>query len=146
MLVGLALLGAPGCEQDETCEEDVRAQVLDERVTLELGDETLEAELADEPTERERGWRHRRCDREGLLLVPDAPGELPIWGCGLTAPIDLHLLRDAMVVEVVRDLPPCELPCDACPVVGEGRVVDAVLETPAGALMAEPGAPVDGLP
>lgn len=141
----LGLLTSTACEE-EGCEEDVRAQVLDERVTLTLGDDVVEAELADEPTERERGWRHRSCDREGLLLVPDTPGELPIWGCGLTAPVDLHLLRDTMVVEVIRGLEPCALPCDRCPVVAEGWVVDAVLETPAGALAAERGDPVDGLP
>lgn len=141
---GFAGLGVLGCQ--EPCEEDARAQTLDERVTVQIGDETVEAEVADEPVERERGWRHRRCGREGLLLMPDQQDELPIWGCELVAPVDLHLIRDSMVVEIVRELQPCDLPCISCPVVGEGVMVDAVLETPAGSLSAEPGDPVDGLP
>ena len=126
------------------CEEDVRAQVLDERVTLQVGDEAVEAELADEPTERERGWMHRACEREGLLLVSDEPGELPVWGCELVAPIDVHWVRDGVVVELAAGLEPCPAPCDGCPIAGEGLVVDAVLETPTGALRAAVGARVSG--
>lgn len=147
--LGAALLGAAplggGCEPTG-CEEDIRAQVIDQRIRLELGDEVLEAELADEPHERERGWMHRRCDREALLLVPERPSALPIWGCALVEPLDLHLIRDGVVVEVVRDLEPCSRPCGRCPVVGESIAVDAVLETPAGGLKAEAGTRVLGLP
>ncbi|MEX1363276.1 MAG: DUF192 domain-containing protein [Nannocystaceae bacterium] len=134
-----------GCEP-ATCDEDIRAQVIDERVQLTVGGRTIEAELADELTERERGWMHRRCDREALLLVPDAQGELPIWGCELTSAVDLHLLRDGAVVDVINELAPCEGPCGGCPLVGEGVIVDAVLETPAGTLEVEVGAMVEGLP
>lgn len=134
-----------GCEP-ETCDEDIRAQVIEQRVRLTLGGRTIEAELADEPTERDRGWMHRRCDREALLLVPDARGELPIWGCGLTSAVDLHSLRDDTVVDIIDDLAPCEGPCGGCPVVGEGVIVDAMLETPAGTLEVQVGASVEGLP
>jgi len=145
--VGLGLVVLASCGDDQAgCEEDVRAQVIDERVTLEVGDESLEAELADDAVERERGWMHRRCDREALLLVPDVRGELPVWGCGLVDAVDLHFIRAGEVVEVVRDLLPCGPACGACPLVGEGIEVDAVLETPASELAAEQGAVVRGWP
>lgn len=128
------------------CEEDVRAQVIDERVTLVVGDARVEAELADEAVERERGWMHRVCGREALLLVPDAPRELPVWGCGLVEPVDLHWIRDGEVVARDLDLEPCAEPCTGCPIVGEGLVIDAVLETSAGTLTAAAGARVSGWP
>ena len=128
------------------CEEDVRAQVIDERVALVVGDTRVEAELADEVVERERGWMHRVCGREALLLVPDAPGELPVWGCGLVEPVDLFWIRDGEVVARDLDLEPCVEPCTGCPIVGEGLVIDAVLESPAGTLTAVTGARVSGWP
>ena len=142
---GLVVLVVSGCEV-APCEEDIRAQVLDPRVTFVVGDEEVEAELADEAVERERGWKHRRCDRRGLLLVPETRAALPVWGCGLVDPIDLHWIRDGAVVEVVRELAPCSEPCGACPRFGEDLEVDAVLETPAGALAADAGARVAGWP
>lgn len=137
-------LALAACEP-AACEEDVRAQVLEEQLDLAVGGQTIQAELADDPTERERGWKHRACDREALLLVPDEPGPLPIWGCALTGPVDLAFVRDATIVEVFEDLQPCPEPCGACPLVGEGVEVDAVLELPAGTLALDVGAAIEGL-
>ncbi|NVB42451.1 DUF192 domain-containing protein [Pseudenhygromyxa sp. WMMC2535] len=128
--LSLALFACPGPEP--VCEEDIRAQVLDTTaltiVELEL---ELDAELADEAVERDRGWKHRRCDREALLLIPDLPAsELPVWGCALTEAIDVALIRDELVLAVER-LEPCAEPCASCPVIAEGVSVDAVLELPA---------------
>lgn len=142
-LTGLA--GLAGCEA-VTCDEDIRAQVLDQRVTLTIGDEAIEAELADQMVERERGWMHRRCGREGLLLVPMERSALPVWGCGLIDAVDLYFIRAGTVVELTRGLPPCDAPCGECPVVGDEIEVDAVLETPAGALAVDVGAVVRGWP
>jgi len=127
------------CEDVGACEEDVRAQVIDDRVVLSIGDGDrrirIEAELADETAERERGWRYRRCDREGLWLVPDVPGELAVWGCGLTAPIDVAFVADGEIIDVFDGLEPCGEDggaCGDCSLVGEGLVVDGVLEVPEG--------------
>ena len=140
------LLVGGGCEQPASCEEDVRAQQLDEVLTLQIGAEALDVEVADSATERERGWMHRACDRGGLLLVVDMQEPLPIWGCGLVDPVDLHFVRDGEVVDVVRDVQPCGAPCNACPLYGEEVPVDAVVETLAGRLAADVGAPTSGLP
>lgn len=140
LLVGFA------CEEPAPCEEDIRAQRLDDEVLLQVGAEAIDVEVADEPTERDRGWMHRRCDRRGLLLVPDAPDPLPIWGCELVDPVDLHFIREGEVVDVVRTLMPCDSPCGECPVVGDDITVDAVLETLAGSITADVGARVQGLP
>ena len=120
------------CEGEGACEEDIRAQVIDERVEITVDGAALLAELADETVERDRGWKHRRCDREALLFVPDAPGEaLPIWGCALVEAVDVVFIADGQA-QAVEALAPCPEPCDACPIVGEGLPVDAVLELPAG--------------
>ena len=112
------------------CEEDVRAQLLDERVEVQLGELRVLAELADEEVERDRGWRHRRCDREALLLVPDAPAsELPIWGCALVEPIDAVFIAEGEVL-ALEQIDPCPEPCSTCTLHGEGLSIDAVLELP----------------
>ena len=130
------------CSPPASCAEDIRAQRLDERVTVAVGELELAAELADELSERERGWMHRRCDLEALLLVPDAAGaELPVWGCALTTTLDVVFVRDDEVVAIDR-LDPCPEPCGACPRVGAGLPVDAVLEVPHGEYALEVGAQV----
>jgi uncharacterized membrane protein (UPF0127 family) len=128
-LLGPASLG--GCEDPPACVEDARAQVLDERILVTLDGVTVEAELADDPVERERGWMHRRCDREALLLTLPEPGPLPIWGCALSSAIDAVFVADAVIVAIER-VEPCPEPCGACPITGEGLEVAAVLELPAG--------------
>ena len=148
-ILALALtsaLAGTGCwiEGEPACNEDVRAQVLDETVAVDIGGYAIEAELADEAVERERGWKHRRCGGEGLLLVPDdPPAPLPVWGCGLVDGVDAYFLADGVVVDHAR-LEPCAEPCSGCPSAGEGLEVDAVLELPAGAYgdPFEPGTPV----
>ena len=140
-----AWLLAAGCEPSDTCKEDVRAQVIDERVELTIGGEDLEAELADEQVERERGWRHRQCDREGILLVPDERGPLAVYGCQLVLPIDVAFVRDGEVVASER-LEPCPEPCSQCPLVGEGVEVDAVLEVPVGVWDLGVGVEISGVP
>lgn len=134
--VAFGALALPACE-DPLCEEDIRAQVIDDRVEIELTDLTLLAELADDPVERDRGWKHRRCDREAILLIPDSPpAELSIWGCGLFEAVDAAFIADG-VVSAIERIEPCAEPCAGCPQVGGGAsgeavLVDAVLELPAG--------------
>mgnify|MGYP000450797894 CR=1 FL=1 len=136
----LLLAASVACHAGSGCEEPDGAQVLDERVEVHIGDDTVLAELADDPTERERGWRKRSCDRDAILLVPDEPGPLPLWGCDLVDAVDAVGLRNDEVV-YVAEVAPCALPCGACPTVGDGVTVDAVLETPVGLLDVEPGDP-----
>ncbi len=154
--VSLALLtaalvsGAGACEG--ACEEDIRAQTLDERqlITIEAAGESIElsAEVARSQTERERGWKHRQCDMQGLALALEAPGESPVWMCGLSTALDVLFVRDGELVAIERAAPPCEEPCAACPVYGEGVTVDFVLELPHGQYPEEVlvvGASVSGL-
>jgi len=129
-----------GCEAAQPCEENVGAQTIEQRVEVEVGDASVTAELADDPTERERGWKKRACGREAILLVPDQPGPLPVWGCELVDPIDVVGIRGDSVVFVER-LSPCALPCGGCPTVGDGIPVDGLLEVPANALDVSIGAP-----
>jgi uncharacterized membrane protein (UPF0127 family) len=131
----LAALTLASCEDEPACEEDPKAQILDERVSVSVAGRELSAELADELVERERGWKHRVCDREALLIVPDTPDtELGVWGCGLVEPVDAWFVDDGIIVDAV-ELAPCAEPCGSCAIVEAGPV-DAVLETPAGELEA----------
>lgn len=133
------MVAVAGCEGAMPCEENVGAQSIEQRIEVEVGDATVSAELADEATERERGWRKRACGREAILLVPDRPGPLPVWGCELVDSIDVVGIRDGRVVFVER-LASCEPPCGGCPTVGDGISVDAILEVPANALDVSVGA------
>ncbi|MEM6995630.1 MAG: hypothetical protein AAF721_34280, partial [Myxococcota bacterium] len=90
----LAALGLGACDPEPACAEDPQAQVLSERREITVDGVVRLAEVADEAVERDRGWRHRVCDRDALLLVPDTVEPLPIWGCGLTAAVDLLFVRD----------------------------------------------------
>ncbi len=134
------VLTTGGCEPDASCEEDPQAQVLDDRREIEVDGIARQAEVADEQVERDRGWRHRACGREALLLLPDTPAPLPIWGCALVEPIDVLFIVDDEIVEVVRGLTPCPEPCGGCTLVGEGLDVDAVVELPA-----DPDAPLSAV-
>lgn len=136
--VGLA------CEGGE-CDEDIRAQVLDARATLTIGDATLTAEVAQTDVERERGWKHRRCDLEGLVLVAPDDGALDLWGCGLTTAVDVLWIKDGAVQAIAAGVEPCPEPCGGCPLVSPDSPVDAALEVPAGSLDVEAGALVGGL-
>jgi len=129
----------------ESCEEDIRAQVLDARAELEIGEQQLSAEVATTEVELERGWKHRRCDLDGLLLIAPDNGELSLWGCGLREAVDVHWIRDDQVLATLSSLEPCAEPCDACPIAGAGEPVDAALEVPHGALEVSPGDVVAGL-
>ncbi len=130
-----------GCQGAAPCEENVGAQTLEQRVEVEIGDASVLAELADDTTQRERGWRKRACGREALLLVPDQPEPLPVWGCELVDPLDVLGIRDGRVVFIER-LSPCGPPCGDCPTVGDGIPVNGTLEVLAGALDVDVGAPV----
>lgn len=133
--------GLAACSEADPCEEQAGAQVLDEDAEVSIGGETILAELADDEVERERGWRKRRCGREGLLLVPDEPAPLPVWGCDLAASVDAFGLRAGQVV-YAASIAPCPLPCGDCPTHGDAIVIDAVLEVPPRALDVEVGASV----
>lgn len=122
------------------CQENLGAQRTEQRIEVEVGDATVSAELADDATERERGWKKRACDREAILLVPDGPGPIPVWGCELEDAIDVVGILDDRVV-FLEQLAPCDLPCGGCPTVGDGVSVDAILEVPADALDISVGAP-----
>ncbi len=125
----LALTAAlGGCEGDADCQENAGAQTLSDRVEVVVAGQSVLAELADEPLERERGWRKRACNRDAILLVPDRPEPLPVWGCELVDSIEVTGLREGAVV-FVEPLDPCGPPCGGCPTVGDGVVVEAVLET-----------------
>ncbi len=128
-----------GCDGAAPCEENAGAQTLEQRIEVQIGDASLSAELADDATQRERGWRKRECGREAILLVPDQPEPLPVWGCELVDPVDVVGIRDDSVVFVER-LEPCGPPCGGCPTVGDGIPVEGVLEVPAGALNVGVGA------
>lgn len=131
--VGLSCAVVLGCNSEDGCQEDPQAQVLDQRRQIEVDGVSIEAEVADDAVERERGWRHRVCAREALLLIPDSRGPLPIWGCGLTDAVDLLFVANNEILEVVRALPPCDEPCTGCPQVGQMLDVEAVVELPADA-------------
>lgn len=130
------LFGA--CREDSACEENLGAQVIEERVEVQVGEGVVLAELADDAIERERGWRKRACDQEAILLVPDQTEPLPVWGCELVEPLDVVGIFEDEVVFVHR-LEPCAMPCGGCPLLGEGVVVDAVLEVPAETLDVQRG-------
>jgi uncharacterized membrane protein (UPF0127 family) len=133
-----------GCERDP-CVEDIRAQVLPAAAAVVVGDgqdsAPFVAEWADADVERERGWQHRRCDRDAIVLQPTpAPAPMLIYGCNLTAAIDAVFVRDGRAVRWV-ELAPCGEPCGACPLegaLGPGAAgaapVDAVIEWPLGAV------------
>ena len=128
--VVLALAAALfGCEGDARCTENAGAQSITARVEVTVADQVVSAELADEAIERERGWKKRACDREGILLVPDRPEPLPVWGCELVDTIDVIGLHQGAVV-FVEPLEPCHPPCGGCPTIGDGITVDAILEVP----------------
>lgn len=125
----LLVVSSLGCEPPPpNCDEDPRAQTLPTTL-LSVGGVALEAEVAATPVERDRGWMHRRCDREALLLVLDEAGPLPVWGCGLTAAIDVAWIADERVI-AVDTLEPCPAPCTRCPIVGDEITTEAVLEIP----------------
>lgn len=145
-MAGIAVTCAPGCGGDAvSCEEDIRAQVLDETAEITVGGVTFVAEVADTDIERARGWRHRQCDREAIVLVGEGT-PLPVWMCEVPDALDLVFVHEQAVVDVVRSAPPCAPPCDACRRYGEGVAVDAVIEWPAGRFDVETGAVVTGLP
>ncbi|MFV8749661.1 DUF192 domain-containing protein [Nannocystaceae bacterium ST9] len=145
-LAAALALALAGCEVGETCEEDSRAQRLDEHARVLVGELEIVAELADQAHERERGWMHRRCDLDALLLVADEPAsELAIWGCALAVPLDVWFVAEGRVIEHA-ELEPCAEPCGACPLLGEGSKVDAVLEAPRGELAIAVGDAIDYQP
>ncbi len=119
--------------------------MLDRRAALEIGDQQIDAEVAGTQVERERGWKHRRCDREGLLLIAPEDGLLSLWGCGLHEAVDVHWIRDGQVIRSDSALEPCAEPCGGCPLLDPGEPVDAALEVPLGALEVSPGDAVQGL-
>jgi len=129
-----------GCEGDAACIENVGAQSIEARVDVTIADQVVSAELADDDVERERGWKKRACGREGILLVPDQPEPLPVWGCELVDTIDVIGLHEGAVV-FVEPLEPCGPPCGGCPTIGDGVTVDAILEVPRHALAVAPGDP-----
>jgi len=133
-----------GCDGD-ACEEDVRAQVLETRASLVIGAAEVEAEVALHEVERDRGWKHRRCDLEALLLVAPEDAELSLWGCGLRDPIDVLWIREGTIVGVHLSLEPCAEPCGDCPIIAPEGPVDAAIELPSGSLSVDVGASVVGL-
>lgn len=138
LLVALSLASS-ACDP---CEEDVRAQTLDDvgAVVIEglEGGERVElrAEIARTQVERERGWKHRRCGLEGaaLAIALEPAQDLEIWACDVTVPLDLLFVRDEQLVAIERALAPCPSPCGGCPRVSAGEAVEFVVEVPHGEL------------
>lgn len=131
------------------CEEDVRAQVIEETAEIAVGDSLLEVELATTVDQRERGLRHRSCGQPAMALVLSTPGELPVWQCDVPIELDLLFVRAGRVVDVFVAAPPCPGPCSMCPLYGEGVEIDAVIEVATGVLQPqqlELGVRVEGLP
>ncbi len=129
--------------RDGGCEESPEALVQAPAATVRSGDASLPVEIADSDEKRMRGLQHRRCDVTGLLLVNEAPGTpLPIWMCEVFLDLDLAFVRDGIVV-AVAEAPPCDPPCESCPIYGADVPVDAVLETPAGTFPLQVGDAVE---
>lgn len=144
-LAVFASISAIACEVGGSCEEDIRAQVLEQRAELVIGEQVVHAEIASTDVERERGWKHRRCDLDALLIVAPSSGELSIWGCGLIEAVDVLWIRDGQVIAIDGPIEPCAEPCGACVLSNAGEAVDAALEVPQGMLKASIGAVVEGL-
>ncbi len=144
MLASISCILAIACEGG-VCEEDIRAQVIEQEAELMIGEQVVLAEVASTDVERERGWKHRRCDREALLLLAPSDGELAIWGCGLTQAVDVLWIRDGEVIAIDGPIEPCAEPCGSCVLSSAGSPVDAALEVPQGALTASVGETVVGL-
>jgi uncharacterized membrane protein (UPF0127 family) len=121
------LVGCPTVHGD--CIEDPQADApAQRRIELTLAGEMFEVEVADTAQARRRPWADRRCDLEGILLVPDAPGPYPLQLCDLQTEVDLAFIRAAQVAAAVEFAPPCPGPCADCPVYGETLTdVEAVL-------------------
>lgn len=136
---------ACGCEPSKTCEEDIRAQTLASSVELRLGDATVTAELARSDVERERGWKHRQCNLEAVVLDPPQREPTPVWGCDLTLALDVISVVDTRIVAIER-LEACPSPCEGCLRIGTDQPVDAIVEVPADALEVMVGDDVQGLP
>jgi uncharacterized membrane protein (UPF0127 family) len=120
---------------DPPCDESTAAQVDLPALGVAIGSWRAVAEVADDATERGRGWRHRRCGRELLALLPAEPeapaAPLPVFGCALTSSLDVAFVRDERVV-AIGALDPCPEPCTVCPLVGEDLPVHMVFEAPSG--------------
>ena len=148
VLAAITWILAIACEGGGACEEDIRAQVIEEEAELMVGEQIVVAEVANTDVERERGWKHRRCDREALLLLAPSDGTLSMWGCGLTEAVDVFWIRDGEVIAIDGAVEPCAEPCGTCAIIsvdGEEQPVDAALEVPQGALRASVGEVVVGL-
>ncbi len=119
------------------CEEDIRAQVLDDTAEIRIAGEPLTVEVATSREQLDRGLRYRSCGEPAMLLMLDTPGELPVWQCEVPIALDMLFIRDGQVVEAVVGAPPCPAPCNSCPTYGDGIEVDAVLEVAASRLAPE---------
>jgi len=130
------------------CDEDIRAQVIEETAVVSVGATEITVEVARTSAQRERGLRYRQCGEPAMALIADARSPLPVWQCEVPIQLDILFIRAGTVVEAVAGAPPCSAPCEQCPTYGEGIAVDAVLEVVAGRLPAadlRPGTLVQGL-
>jgi len=144
--LGWALVAACGGPESLPCEEPAGSTPELHRVPLTVGDVEVSAEVAQGQEARSSAWAGRRCDLDALLWVPDAVGPAAIELCEVEVAVDLAFVRQGEVVAVELERPPCELPCESCPLYGaDGPAVDAVLWLLAGQIDVAVGDSVTGL-
>jgi uncharacterized membrane protein (UPF0127 family) len=146
VLVLVALAAACGGPESLPCEEPAGVAPELDRVPLVVEGTDVSAEVARGEDARSSAWAGRRCDLDALLWVPDAVGSVAVELCEVEVAVDLAFVRQGEVVAVEVERPPCDRPCDACPVYGaDGPAVDAVLWFPTGQVEVAVGDSVTGL-
>lgn len=144
-----AISSGIGCNPEgRSCEENERAVELAPAQTVLVGGEPLRVELADaSPLESSSPWAYRRCDLEGLAILPEEPKMLEVRTCQVLASVDIAFVRDDAIVAVYEAIPPCaESECERCPAIVSDEPVDAALQTLAGEFDFGLGQAVSGLP
>jgi len=144
--LGWALAAACGDPESLPCEEPAGVAPELDRVALMVGEVSVSAEVAQGEEARSSAWAGRQCDLDALLWVPEAVGPAAVELCAVVVAVDLAFVHQGEVVAVEPERPPCERPCEACPVYGDdGPAVDAVLWLPAGQVDVGVGDSVTGL-
>jgi uncharacterized membrane protein (UPF0127 family) len=101
-------------------------------VQMRLGKQIYQLEKASTPEQEEKGlmYRTRLPRNHGMLFLFQPPHAVSFWMKNTKIPLDIVFLSQGKVVYVEPNAPPC--PGDPCNIYGSGRVVDMVVELPAG--------------
>lgn len=146
VVVVFALAAACGDAELLPCEEPAGASAELDRVPLRVRNTEVSAEVALGQAARDSAWAGRRCDLDALLWVPERVAPAAVTLCEVEVAVDLAFVRHGEVVALALERPPCNAPCDECPVYGEdGPGVDAVLWFPAGQVDVAEGDAITGL-